>query len=379
MPSFYQDDLLNVLSASDEVDLQVIFAHPLTSDRAQLGWKPQARNYPHRTLSSRYALGDAMRLARAGRERLHIVNGIWAEPAFAAALGVLAKSQSQFLIYSEAPDPTHPASGLKKLLRNGFGKWVAHRSSGLLAVSHFAAQFYAELGFDETRIYPFGYFRALDDAISESLKINDCLSADSAIEIIFVGQLARRKGIDILLDAIAPLCREYPKLKLTLIGVGESETALRQQAENSGITGRVGFIGAMPSDEIPQRLAKARALVLPSRWDGWGLVVNEALTAGVPVIVSDRCGAADLIQQGVNGFIFRSENVDSLRRACRRFLNSSEAQTSMRRAARATGEAISAAVAAAYLIDCLQQVMRNSQVKPMPPWAQISFAENRKF
>ena len=52
--------------------------------------------------------------------------------------------------------------------------------------------------------------------------------------------------------------------------------------------------------------------VLPSRHDGWGVVVNEAIGAGLPIIVSDRVGARDLVENGVNGFITIAGNVDSL-------------------------------------------------------------------
>ena len=60
-------------------------------------------------------------------------------------------------------------------------------------------------------------------------------------------------------------------------------------------------------------IAAADLLALPSRWDGWGLVVNEALAVGVPVIASNACGASDLIRQDVNGYVFTSEDAASLR------------------------------------------------------------------
>src|ERR1051325_5103774 len=106
------------------------------------------------------------------------------------------------------------------------------------------------------------------------------------IEILFVGQLVRRKGVDLLLDALAPLWAEYPTLRLTLIGEGDERAALESQAAASGFRDRVTFAGARPADEVRTRLMAADLLVLPSRWDGWGMVVNEALAAGVPAIVS---------------------------------------------------------------------------------------------
>src|ERR1044072_5043334 len=105
MPSVYQDGLFNALAALGEIDLRVIFARGLTPDRVQLGWEQEDRIYSNRTLSERSRLLDAIRIARSERDRLHIVNGIWAEPAFAATLCALALSRSKFAVYAESPEP----------------------------------------------------------------------------------------------------------------------------------------------------------------------------------------------------------------------------------------------------------------------------------
>lgn len=374
MPSFHQDGLLNALVASGEVDLRVVFARNLTADRELLGWQPKEKNYSHFTLQKKNPIRDAVRIARTERRRVHIVNGIWAEPAFAAALWALGLARSQFAIYSEASDLRQMPSAFKKSLREHFGKWVARRAAGLLAVSHFAADFYTQLEFAPERIYPFGYFRAGIDLAVEGVEPQH----SSAIEIAFVGQLTHRKGVDLLLAALAPLVADYPALQLTIIGIGEERAALKQQALSLGIAERVRFAGAISSDDIPRRLARARLLVLPSRWDGWGMVVNEALAMGVPVIVSDRSGAMDLIQHGINGFIFRSEDVEDLRQALRQFLESRNRWPAMQSAAQITGAAVAAESAAPYLIACLKHMTGLSDTRPVPPWAQLSLSTSSK-
>jgi glycosyltransferase involved in cell wall biosynthesis len=375
MPSFHQDGLFNALVASGEVDLQVVFARNLAADREQLGWQSEIKTYPYRTLSQTNSLIDGVRIARAERRRLHIINGIWAEPAFAAALCVLVLARSQFAIHSEAPDPRLRPSAFKKILRPSFAKWVAGRAAGLFAVSHFAADFYMQLGFAPARVYPFAYFRAGTNLALEFSESKNPLQ----IEIVFVGQLIDRKGIDILLAAMSPLFAMYPELKLTIIGHGEADTALKKQAASLEIAERVQFAGVLSSDEIPRRIAQANLLVLPSRWDGWGMVVNEALAVGVPVIVSDRCGAADLIQQGINGFIFRSEDVGDLRRALRQFLENRSQWPTLHAAARLVGESLSTEKAAHYLIDCLKHLTRTSDARPIPPWTQLPLSQSTEF
>lgn len=364
MPSFHQDGLFNALVESGEVELRVVFARETALDRLQLGWKDEERNYSHRFLSRNFVLWDALRIAWSERDRLHIVNGIGAEPSFAVALFALALARSRFAVYAEAFDPRPRAAGMRDLLRDSFGSWIAKRALGMLAISHFAEQFYTHLGFARECVYPFGYFQTHNVQTESPAR----LQAGERIEVIFVGQLIPRKGVDLLLEAMRPLFEDYPDLRLSVIGSGSEAQALQAAAHSFGIADRVTFEGTVSSDMIQSRIAVADALVLPSRWDGWGMVVNEALLAGVPVIVSDRCGAADLIQHGVNGFVFRSEDVDGLRQCLRRFLDKVDDRLTMRSAAAAIGQAVSSETAAPYLIECLKHMTGESNVRPTPPW-----------
>ena len=365
MPSFHQDDLFTSLAGSGEVDLRVVFARELITERLRLGWSPGARQYAHHTLASPYSVAEAFRIARRERHRLHIINGIWAEPAFAAALTALRMMGSRFVIHSEAPDVAQQRSVFKRGLRSTFGKWVVGKAAGVLAISRFAVAFYRELGCLDERLYPFGYARALPDGAK--------LARDTAkagrTEIIFVGQLIRRKGVDILLAALRPLFAERADLRLTLIGDGDQRAALGAQAAAYGFDDRLTFAGVMAAGQAQSRMAAADLLVLPSRWDGWGMVVNEAFAVGVPVITSDACGASDLIRDGVNGLIFDSEDAEALRDCLRRFCNqSSEERMNMRRAALISGESVAADVAARYLIACLKHMTGITCDKPSAPW-----------
>jgi glycosyltransferase involved in cell wall biosynthesis len=368
MPSFHQDGLFNALSRSSEVELRVIFARETTQDRLALGWTAAARRYSHRTLPDHFKLETAVRIAWAERGRLHIVNGIWAEPSFAAALAVLVLAGSRYAVYAEAPDYRQTQTGVRGFLRRSFAKWVAKRALGFLAVSRFAEQFYTQLGFAREAVYPFGYFQTSNDWTEARPR----LAADQRTQVIFVGQLIPRKGVDILLQAIRPLFDEHPKLFLSVIGDGSEARALRASAHSFGISDRVTFEGVVSSDRIQSRLASADVLALPSRWDGWGMVVNEALSVGVPVIASDRCGAADLIQHGVNGYVFRSEDVDDLRGCLRSFLEDEDNRVTLRSAAASTGRAVSAESAAPYLIQCLSHMTGASAAAPTPPWRRVS-------
>jgi glycosyltransferase involved in cell wall biosynthesis len=138
-------------------------------------------------------------------------------------------------------------------------------------------------------------------------------------EILYVGQLEPRKGIAELASAFSAL-HDTPAT-LTLAGTGSLEAELRAQADRDP---RVRLLGHVAQPDVPGLLSRARCLVLPSvttRRDRepWGLVVNEAMHAGVPAVVTSAVGAAagGLVRDGRNGLVVPERDADALARALR--------------------------------------------------------------
>jgi glycosyltransferase involved in cell wall biosynthesis len=364
MPSFHQSDLFRALHESGEVDLQVVFAKKLTDDRAKLGWQSDLEGFPYRMLDERRPVRDALRLAWAQRDRIHMFGGLWAELPFTAALVSLFVAGGTYTIYAEAPDPGQPRSASKRLLQAAFGRTIVRRVSGMFPVSRLGADFFRRLGAREQVMYPFGYFRATSNLARDLVTSK----GGDGVEVLFVGQLIHRKGVDLLLQAMRPLFEEHRDLALTLIGEGELSVALQRHVAELGLSDRVNFVGAISAGEIPRRLSLADLLVLPSRWDGWGMVVNESLSVGVPVVASDRCGAADLIQDDANGYVFRSGDAASLRACLTKFLSRREEWPSFKTASSEVGGKISTQEVAPYLIKCLKNLAGILEQRPTPPW-----------
>jgi glycosyltransferase involved in cell wall biosynthesis len=119
----------------------------------------------------------------------------------------------------------------------------------------------------------------------------------------FVGDLIERKGVDILVESLACV-PEGNRPALEVAGDGPAREGLAQRARDLGVT--VEWLGHLPADELQARQRRWWAQAVPSRYDGWGIVVAEALAAGVPVLASSRAGAAvDLVRDGVNGAVVR--------------------------------------------------------------------------
>ena len=110
---------------------------------------------------------------------------------------------------------------------------------------------------------------------------------------------------------------------------------MEQRAAELGIADRVRFLGFLNQSQLPSVYCASNLMVLPSLYEPFGLVVNEAMICGLPVAVSDRVGARfDLVRAGENGFVFPARDVDALAEILRRILPDREQQTRMGSAAR---------------------------------------------
>ena len=140
--------------------------------------------------------------------------------------------------------------------------------------------------------------------------------------ILFCGQMIARKGLDLLLQAFHQLLNRGYSAKLLLVG-REAELPDMLQSIPEHVQQHIEFAGFQAPEDLPHFFHRADLFVLPSRYDGWGVVINQALGAGLPIICSDAVGAAtDLIDQGVNGFTFTSGSIEELSTVLKQFLDS---------------------------------------------------------
>lgn len=151
-------------------------------------------------------------------------------------------------------------------------------------------------------------------------------------DLLFVGRVSVEKGLAPFLDAFA----RVPDLALTVAGDGPALPNLREQTARLGLVDRVRFLGRVDHQEIEGTLSQHGALVAPSLWmDNSPLTIHEALSAGRPVLGSLRGGIPELIEDGVQGFVFEPNDLGSIGHALQRYreLDDREHQAMARRAA----------------------------------------------
>jgi glycosyltransferase involved in cell wall biosynthesis len=139
--------------------------------------------------------------------------------------------------------------------------------------------------------------------------------------ILFVGRLVEAKGLDLLLNAFAASNNE--DYKLIIVGEGKEKNILKNLSLELKISEKVFFPGYFDSSELYQWYSLANFFILPSRYEPFGAVVNEALILGCPVIASKFIGALEFIKPGFNGLIFdplnKEEFIDVLNEAMDKF------------------------------------------------------------
>ncbi|HYW26485.1 MAG TPA: glycosyltransferase [Terriglobales bacterium] len=151
------------------------------------------------------------------------------------------------------------------------------------------------------------------------------------VNLLFVGRLERRKGIDTLLEALVRAVRTVPRLVATIAGddtiPGEAGTTYRAAFEagpGRALGDRVRFVGRVDDGELEEYYAGCDFLVVPSRYESFGLVLLEAMMMGKPVIAGDAGGMRFIVEEGGNGFRFPPGDAGALAEAIERLATSPE-------------------------------------------------------
>lgn len=200
---------------------------------------------------------------------------------------------------------TASSQGLKGCLQQKLVQGL-HQCQAIAAIGSVAQQDYQQR-FPDHPVFNISYYCNL-----APFRVSNPQRLHEPVTILFCGQMIHRKGVDLLLEAFERLIQSGRKARLLLVG-REAELPQMLQTLPAEVIQHIEYVGFQAPEDLPQFFRQADLFVLPSRYDGWGVVVNQALGAGLAIICSDAVGAApDLIEPGLNGNIFRSEDVDAL-------------------------------------------------------------------
>lgn len=172
--------------------------------------------------------------------------------------------------------------------------------------------------------------KVISNAIPIPKFLNSC--PVKTYDILFVGRLTKQKGVEILLKAIKILKNEYSRnLKIAIVGEGELKENLNNLTVELGVNKEVKFLGVRK--DIKELMASSKIFVLPSRWEGFGIVIIEAMSNMLPIIATSVGGIPEIIENGKDGILIPPENPKALTRAIDSLLENGKLREKLSQAA----------------------------------------------
>jgi len=338
VPAPYRVSFFNELSTT--CDLTVLFERRHARDRNAAWSSSEPRTFQEIQLRGIGTAADAALCPGVLRHLRRstfdaVVIGMYSTPTAMLAIAALRALRVPFIVSTDGGmvrEESRARRTLKRALISSATTWLSTGSTATEYLVHYGA------ARDRISIYPFSSVRAAavrphppDPAEKSALRAQ--LGIAESRMVLAVGQCIPRKGFDLLIRATS----ELPPDTCVVIAGGDPTPELRTLMASRQV-GNVRFIGFQDDTTLLSYYDAADVFALPTRHDNWGLVVNEAMARGLPVVTTDRCIAGlEMVDDGVNGYLIPANDVEALARALRRVLTDDDARQAMAQAALARG------------------------------------------
>jgi glycosyltransferase involved in cell wall biosynthesis len=355
----YQDPLFRRIAAEPDIDLTVLYCWRAGMDafhdpdmKTNVTWDIELlHGYRHRFLFNLgRARGDGgfFRFINPGivpamlSRSFDAVIFMTGWGTATSQLGMLAcrTARVPFFIFGDSSFPP-PETTLRGKLRAKILRALFRGASGFMVSGGANADYYTHYGADPSRFFllpfavdneRFAAAAALAPDEREALRARFDIAPDS-VAIVFSGKLVDRKDPMTLLLAYERM-RLRDRATLVFIGDGALRESLERHAREHALSG-VRFIGFINQTELPKLYAMCDVFALPSLFEPRGLVVNEAMACGLPVVVSDRCGCiGDIARDGDNALVHRTGDADDAAEKLDRLAGDAALRESMGRRSR---------------------------------------------
>jgi glycosyltransferase involved in cell wall biosynthesis len=300
--------------------------------------------------------------AGSGPQSVHLLGGVAGYAPHRRVLPRLVKTGAIIGLISESAD-SRGILGLARRAKYHWDRYVFGRKFDfILAMGQLGVQWFKSAGYDSSRIFPFVYSTERPVITSEN---GGERNEGGAFRILYLGQLIGRKDCITAIGALDKI--SVFDWRFDVVGNGPELEHWKRVSAESRVSERVCFSPGVDNRVVGRLLDHADMLLLPSRWDGWGAVVNEALMCGVPVVCSSNCGAADLLREPWRGSVFKAGSVKSLRNVLRGWIEHGKRDAESSARIREWSSAIEGPQMARYLVGIVKCVQQGGE-RPSPPW-----------
>ena len=292
LPAPYRIPIWEELSKT--FNLNVVFT---LSDENWRGWKgPINSSYSYKFLAMKHIrIFDSEITSISGKiyqelkqSDLVIVAG-YASPSYLHALAISKYLKIPIVMFYESTAASHRFNGF---LVNFFRSRLFSLADYIVTSGEESTKAVLSFGVGAEKVKTL--FNPVDVGYFQSISLEKRTSNPAGHRFIYVGQLIKRKNVASLINAFANIQKEFDSL--TIIGDGELKDDLMQLAKDLNLNDSVTFLGDCTQDQVALSYASADTLVLPSTNEVWGLVVNEALAAGLHTVVSNKAGVSNFVK-----------------------------------------------------------------------------------
>ncbi len=336
----------------------MVVAEDVSPERRATGW--YVPNFGGVNIITNPNKEAIARLLREDSEHtIHTFGAALGYPWGRYALWQAARMRCRLGFMMESADPDGWKGPLRWIKYSGYRVLLGKRLHFILAMGNLGVRWFRKCGYPANRLFPFGY------VVEQSEKVDSSNPINQSFQIVYLGQLIPRKQVDYLLFAFSRA--HSGQAYLSIIGDGPEKPYLIQLALKLGVSERINWHGVLPNQEVRKIMSQSDLLVLPSRFDGWGAVINEALMAGIPVICTDYCGSSDLLRDQWRGEVVPRNDIDSLAMALKRRIDDGPVTPTVRNRIKTWAKCLEGDSIAAYLISIIKHVYFKGP-RPLPPW-----------
>ena len=291
-----------------EYGYKVIFVanQGMSKERLRQGWEKTKLSKATTKLAKNKK--TVIRLVdKAPKGSIHLCQGISNNGLVSDAQRILRKRGLRYWIMIEKIDDQGWKGKFKRVFYYTLFAYWQKYLEGVLAIGHGTKNWIVSRGMKKSQVYSFAYFLKAPKISKQKIRIGK-ETKNHSYRFVYIGQLIKRKKVDLLINAIAKL--EKKQIELWIVGDGPEKESLFSLA-NELLPGQVYWFGSLPMPKVSKIIRKVDCLVLPSRYDGWGAVTSEALMVGTPVICSNACGSSVAVKASRVGGVFLSNNFKS--------------------------------------------------------------------
>ena len=362
-PTPYLMGLIDRVKQRNDGETDVVF---LASDLSQ-DWGLQLQDrqgiefLPQGATAAR---GRLKELIASGRyDAVHLAG--WGHPLLRAAMLIARRYRVPSLVESDTPRPPD-ASWIKSAIKKMTYPWLFRLPAMFLPGGTRQAQYIREYSVSDDRI-TIAQMTVDTAAISRHAdqvddgqrdRIRQRLGLDpGAVVFLYVGRMEAHKGIRVALQAFEKLQSVHSGVNLLLVGEGTIRQEIESKTESNS---QIVVAGRLSGTELLDSYAASDVFVLPSLFEPWGLVVNEALASGLGVIATDRVGCVDdLVEPDQTGLVVDADDVDMLSQAMQKLAGDRDLRRRMSVAGRERMKGWSLETEAEIVVDAWKAVVCN--------------------